>query len=176
MRYPVHLPNHPPIAMTRNSPKTKVCYSTPDLAMLPGHLVRRMQQIAVAILLEETKRWDLTPVQCAILITVGKESGIDQRTLAATVGFDTSTIVGVINRLESRKLLRRAISSKDRRVRNLTLTDAGRTLINAAAPSVMNAQDRMLAPLSEREQAEFMRLLRTLVTANNHFSRAPSET
>ena len=176
MWYPVRLQNYPSITMARDSPKKKVCNSTTDLATFPGHLVRRMQQIAVAILLEETKHWGLTPVQCAILITVDKEPGIDQRTLAATVGFDTSTIVGVINRLESRKLLRRAISNEDRRVRTLTVTDAGRTLINAALPSVMNAQDRILAPLSEREQAEFMRLLRTLVTANNHLSRAPSET
>jgi hypothetical protein len=33
----------------------------------------------------------------------------------------------------------------------------------------------MLEPLPKRERAEFMRMLRELVTANNELSRAPSD-
>ena len=99
----------------------------------------------------------------------------DQRTLASTIGFDTSTIGGVIDRLETRKLVRRNASSTDRHVRLLTLSQAGRALLDATVPSILRAQEQMLEPLPAPERAEFMRMLRTLVTANNELSRAPSD-
>lgn len=151
--------------------------STPiDLESLPGHHIRRLHQIAVAIFLQEIEPHGLTPVQYGALQSVANAPGIDQRTLAGTIGLDTSTVGGVIDRLEARGLLRRNASPGDRRVRLLILTDAGRDLLERAIPDMLHAQERMLAPLPKRERVEFMRMLRILVTANNELSRAPSET
>jgi DNA-binding MarR family transcriptional regulator len=146
-----------------------------DLDTLPGHHIRRLHQIAVAIFLQETEAHAITPVQFAALQAVRNTPGVDQRTLARSIGFDTSTIAGVIDRLEARGLMLRSASSEDRRVRLLTLTEAGRALLDAMLPSMLRAQERMLAPLPARERNEFMRMLRVLVTANNELSRAPSE-
>ena len=41
---------------------------------------------------------------------------------------------------------------------------------------MLAAQRPILAPLTERQQGEFMRLLRIVVDQNNALSRAPSET
>jgi DNA-binding MarR family transcriptional regulator len=155
--------------------KTKASSRTLDLDVLPGHFIRRLQQIAVAIFLEETELQGVTPVQYAALTAIEKAPGIDQRTLARTIGFDTSTITGVIDRLESRGLMQRDASPGDRRVRLLTLTDSGRELLLAVQPAVLRAQARMLEPLPKGERVEFMRMLRALVTANNELSRAPRE-
>ena len=146
-----------------------------DLEDLPGHHIRRLQQIAVAVFLEETQAHGLTPVQYAALQTVSNAPGIDQRTLASTIGLDTSTIAGVIDRLEARVLLQRSASPQDRRVRLLALTAQGRGLLSAVTPAMQRAQERMLQPLPKRERTEFLRMLRVLVTANNALSRAPSE-
>jgi MarR family transcriptional regulator, lower aerobic nicotinate degradation pathway regulator len=146
-----------------------------DLDELPGHHIRRLQQIAVAIFLQETEAHGITPVQYAALHTVGRTPGIDQRTLAGAIGFDTSTIAGVIDRLETRGLVLRNASPEDRRVRLLTLMDAGQALLDEVVPGMLRAQERMLEPLPKAERAEFMRMLRVLVTANNELSRAPSE-
>ncbi len=146
-----------------------------DLETLPGHYIRRLQQIAVAIFLQETEVHGVTPVQYAALQTVGQTPGIDQRTLARTIGFDTSTIAGVIDRLESRGLMQRDASAEDRRVRLLKLTGEGHALLEALVPYVLRAQERMLAPLPKSQRSEFMRMLRVLVTANNEMSRAPSD-
>lgn len=146
-----------------------------DLDRLPGHYIRRLQQIAVAIFLQETEGFGVTPVQFAALQAVHNTPGIDQRTLARTIGFDTSTTAGVIDRLEARGLLQRNASTEDRRVRLLTLTDDGEALLAQVVPAMQRAQVRMLDPLSPAERDEFMRLLHRLVTANNELSRAPSE-
>lgn len=146
-----------------------------DLESLPGHHIRRLHQIAVAIFLQESEPHGLTPVQYATLQSVGNVPGIDQRTLARTIGLDTSTIGGVIDRLVARGLVRRNASPDDRRVRLSTLTDAGHWQLQQAIPSMLRAQERMLEPLSKRDRVEFMRMLRILVRANNELSRAPCE-
>ena len=156
--------------MKKQAPAARI-----DLDTLPGHYIRRLQQIAVAVFLQETEAQGVTPVQFAALQTVANTPGIDQRTLARSIGFDTSTIAGVIDRLEARGLMQRGPSSDDRRVRLLTLTDAGQALLRAVIPSMLRTQDRILEPLRPREREEFMRMLRVLVTANNELSRAPSE-
>ena len=71
--------------------------------------------------------------------------------------------------------MQRSASPDDRRVRLLALTAAGHSLLSEVVPAMLRAQDRMLAPLPQRERAEFMRMLRVLVTANNEHSRAPSD-
>jgi DNA-binding MarR family transcriptional regulator len=146
-----------------------------DLVALPGHYIRRLQQIAVAIFLQETETHGITPVQYAALQTVGNTPGVDQRTLAGAIGFDTSTIGGVIDRLEARGLMLRSTAREDRRVRRLSLTAAGQAKLAEMLPAMLRAQARMLEPLPEAERAEFMRMLHCLVTANNELSRAPHE-
>lgn len=149
--------------------------TTLDLDELPGHYIRRLQQIAVAIFLQETEAHGLTPVQYAALSKVGLTPGVDQRTLARSIGLDTSTTAGVIDRLETRGLMQRTASPEDRRVRLLGLTEQGQEVLQAVEPDMLKAQQRILKPLSAVERDEFMRMLRKLVTANNELSRAPSE-
>lgn len=146
-----------------------------DLDALPGHYIRRLQQIAVAIFLQETEGHGVTPVQYAALQTVANAPGIDQRSLARAIGFDTSTIAAVVDRLEARGQLLRAVSPDDRRVRLLTLTTEGQRTLEAVIPGMRRAQERMLEPLPKAERAEFMRMLKQIVIANNELSRAPSE-
>lgn len=145
-----------------------------DLDSLPGYHIRRLQQIAVAVFLQETESLGTTPIQYAALQGIANAPGIDQRSLARSIGVDTSTIASVIDRLEARGLVQRGASPDDRRVRLLTLTTAGGAELAAVVPAMHRAQQRILEPLPKAERAEFMRMLRTLVTANNDQSRAPS--
>jgi DNA-binding MarR family transcriptional regulator len=146
-----------------------------DLEALPGHYIRRLQQIAVAVFLQETEAHGVTPVQYAALNQVARTPDIDQRSLARAIGFDTSTIASVIDRLEARGLMQRRSSPDDKRVRLLGLTAAGAELVEAIGPDILKAQERMLHPLTKTERAEFMRLLKAVVSANNELSRAPSD-
>ncbi len=162
-------------AAGRSRGSTAALPEPPGLIDLPGHYIRRLQQIAVAIFLEETERFGITPVQFAALDTVRRQPMLDQRTLARSIGFDTSTIAGVIDRLERRSLIARNASPDDRRVRLLALTPEGEALLDAVMPAMRAAQERILAPLPSADRARFMDMMKTLVQANNALSRAPSE-
>ncbi|MCM5571296.1 MarR family transcriptional regulator [Burkholderiaceae bacterium FT117] len=149
--------------------------AAPPLDAMPGYHIRRLQQIAVAIFLEEAADFGITPVQYAALTAARERPGIDQRTLAGVIGFDPSTIGGVIGRLEKRGLVARRASPTDRRVRLVTLTSDGERLLAEVLPRVRAAQRRILAPLPAAERERFVAALRTLVEANNALSRAPRD-
>ena len=142
---------------------------------MPGHLARRFQQIAVAVFLAEVgdAGFDLTPVQYAALAAIRTNPGIDQITLAGLIAYDRTTITGVVDRLVQKGLLVRQASPRDRRARELQMTDAGRRTLRAMAPVVEQAQRIMLRGLSEKEARELMRLLRKAISAGNELSRAP---
>lgn len=144
-----------------------------DLSQLPGHQIRRLHQIAVAIFLQDTEAYGLTPVQFAAMQAIQAHPLIDQRTLASKIGLDTSTMGGVIDRLEARQLLSRNKSPDDRRVKLVSLTEEGQAVATAIQPAMLLAQERILAPLNIEQQQQFMTLLNTLVEGNNELSRAP---
>ena len=139
----------------------------------PGHLIRRAQQIAVSIFTEECKEFGITPVQYAILCAVRDHPGIDQISLANLVALDRSNAGDVIGRLEERGLLSRQAGRVDRRTKVLIVTEGATDLLTRMEPAVLEAQERMLAPLSEAEQQQFMDMLARLVDINNAHSRAP---
>jgi MarR family transcriptional regulator, lower aerobic nicotinate degradation pathway regulator len=146
-----------------------------DIDQQPGHTIRRLHQISVGIFLQETGDLGITPVQYAALQVVGNQPGIDQRTLARNIALDASTTGGVVDRLEARGWLERRTSAEDRRARQLALTPEGAQVLTDTVPAMLRAQEQILAPLTERQRAEFMRLLQLLITQNNALSRAPSE-
>ena len=139
----------------------------------PGYLFRRMQQIAVAIFVEECKAYDLTPVQYAALVAIRTHPGIDATRLSAVIAFDRSTLGNVIERLEAKQLIERKPSREDRRVKLLYLTRAGVALLRDIMPSVDRAQARMLQPLKPADRMTLMALLTQLVDLNNEASRVP---
>ena len=142
---------------------------------LPGHYIRRLQQIAVGIFMNETADVNVTPVQFALLFAASQETGLDQHTLAGRIGLDTSTIGAVVDRLESRDLIERKVSPDDKRVRLLSVTPAGKKLLQGVMPAMLRAQDRMLAPLPKADRSKFMAMIKRIVEENNAWSRAAKD-
>jgi DNA-binding MarR family transcriptional regulator len=117
--------------------------SAVDINLQPGHMIRRLQQIAVGIFHQETQDLDVTPVQYAVLQLVHNQPRADQRTIARSIALDTSTTAAVIDRLEARALLQRHASPDDRRLRLLTLTPSGEELLSQTIPRMEDAQKRI---------------------------------
>lgn len=139
----------------------------------PGHLIRRLNQIAVALFLEETGHLDLTPRQYAALHMIEVVPGIDQASLSNLIAMDKTTLVKIIALLVEKGLVTRARSEADRRTHHLNITDAGRSLLKQVLPLLERSDQRILAPLSRPDQHRFMEMLTQLVQVNNIYSRAP---
>src|SRR5262245_32344616 len=109
----------------------------------PGHLIRRLQQIAVAIFMEETAGFDVTPVQYAALIAVRDHPDVDVTRLSALIAFDRSTLGNVVARLQAKGWIERRPTSTDKRIKLLRITSGGQQLLSALEPAVGRAQTRM---------------------------------
>jgi MarR family transcriptional regulator, temperature-dependent positive regulator of motility len=146
-----------------------------DTHDMPGHLARRFQQIAVAVFLAEVEEagYDLTPVQYAALVAVNGNPRLDQVTLAGLIAYDRTTITGVVDRLVQKGLIARHESSRDRRARELKITDAGRRVLRGSTPAVEAVQRTLVRGLTEKEAKELVRLLQKAIAAGNELSRAP---
>nr|WP_315185062.1 MarR family transcriptional regulator [uncultured Albidiferax sp.] len=147
----------------------------PGLDDLPGHSIRRLQQIAVGIFMDEAGDQNITPVQFALLFAAAQQAGLDQRTLAGKIGLDTSTIGAVVDRLEARELIARQVSPDDKRVRLLSVTPAGLELLDTVMPAMQRAQERMLAPLPPADRPIFMAMVKQIVEQNGAWSRGAKE-
>ena len=79
----------------------------------------------------------------------------------------------MLSRLEKRALVTRKPNPRDRRARLARITRRGRALTSAMFSKMQRAQDRMCAPLSQKERDVFMATLARLIEANNEYGRGP---
>lgn len=131
---------------------------------MPGHAIRRVQQVAVRLFAEGVSG-DITPVQFAALATLADCPGIGQAALAAMIGYDRATIGGVIDRLQNKGLVDRIADPNDRRSNILTLTSAGRSALALARPQVEAVQQKLLEPLDAEERAQYARMCQKILGA-----------
>jgi DNA-binding MarR family transcriptional regulator len=99
----------------------------------------------------------LTTPQLLVMQAIEKEGNPSIGTLARHIAVSQATVTRIIDRLERARLVSREKASRDKRVVNITLTDAGKAKL-AAAP----------APL----QASFLREYRKLDDWERHMLRS----
>jgi DNA-binding MarR family transcriptional regulator len=134
-----------------------------DFANAPGHLIRRAHQVSIAYFANELDAFDVTAVQFAMLNALLDTPGIDQVTLAQRVVFDAATAGSVISRLEAKGWIRRESDAVDKRRKLLWVTAEGKKMVLQMKRAAQRVQARLLAPLSDAEQATLVRLLRKVV-------------
>lgn len=144
-----------------------------ELWSRPGYLIRRLHQVHLGLFAAECGAEDITPVQFAILTVLRNGEEMDQQTLSTSVGIDRTSGADVIRRLNRRGLVTLAPSKVDRRANLVQITPAGREFAERLKPMVVQSQDRLMAPLTAKEQASFYRLVDKLLAANNDSGRAP---
>ncbi len=132
---------------------------------MAGHLIRRLHQQSTQLFAQRTQAagFDLTPVQYAALEAIHENPGTDQARVAELIAYDRATIGGVIERLENKGWVRRVVSERDRRARELSLTVKGHKVLATLQPIVQAVQKDILAPLSDADRACFIQLAQQVV-------------
>jgi DNA-binding MarR family transcriptional regulator len=105
---------------------------------------------------------ELSPAQCHVLHLIEPGRPIPMGQLAETLSCDASNVTGLVNRLESRGLVRRRPSVTDRRVKVLDLTPTG-TRLRALLVDRITTPPATLERLSVREQRALVRILTRLL-------------
>jgi MarR family transcriptional regulator, lower aerobic nicotinate degradation pathway regulator len=146
-----------------------------DFHAMPGHLIRRAQQISTALFAEECSAFDLTAVQFAALMAIRAHPKIDATRLSAQIAFDRSTLGDVLERLEAKGWVARSSSKTDKRVKLLRLSAAGEQLLRRALPAVRRVQERLLSPLEPQDREKMIALLSRLAQMHGDAAPAPGD-
>jgi MarR family transcriptional regulator, temperature-dependent positive regulator of motility len=127
-----------------------------------GHLLRRAQQLHVAVWLREVCS-ETTSVQFAALTVLDQRPGASQRDLGRALDLDRSTIADLVTRMVRRGLIERERDEDDRRRNVLQLTATGRDELARLRPRVDAIEPSLTAGLNPTEREELRRLLSRLL-------------
>lgn len=131
-----------------------------------GPLARRFFQVYLGLIVEVLEPFDLDPSFYSVLVELDDQPGIDQRRLGEALGIDRTTIGDIVDELERRSLVDRAVHPDDRRARVLRLTKKGDALRLKIRPHMLAAQERFVTPLSAEERPVFLDMLYRVVAGN----------
>lgn len=102
---------------------------------------------------------ELEPGEFALLRAVAASDGEPQNALAERLHISPSWMVAIVDELERRDLLERKPHARDRRVRNLHLTAAGKKLLRQAERRAQQFDRQVSDPLTEAELVQLLDLL-----------------
>jgi len=132
------------------------------LSALIGYRLRRAQQELFRDFAASIP--DLSPGRAGLLMLIEANPGLTQSRLAQAMALDRSTMVGVLDALETRGWIERR-KGRDRRTNGLWLTRAGRSLLGRVKRRIAQHEARVTARLTRSERAQLLALLTKLCPA-----------
>ncbi len=100
--------------------------------------------------------YDITPSQYALLQCLYAQDGLTPSQLAQALRLDTSSITGILGRLEKKALIERVYSKEDRRSVRIYLREEGKALWAQVDRVIEDANARITAGLDEDHYAQFL--------------------
>jgi DNA-binding MarR family transcriptional regulator len=152
--------------------------ASPIWHSVPTALARRFHQVCVAKLSEVIGKAGLTPLQHGALMHLSKltgEPGIEQSGLADRLNIDRNTASLLVEQLVGKGLIERRVKEADRRARLLNLTAKGEKLYAGLRPTYLNANEKILAPITLSERKILFGLLIRLIDGNLDHERRDAD-
>ena len=135
----------------------------PAVAERIGFLLAKAHQAVLARVGGPLEEGKLTPKHFGCLSVISDEGPLSQHELGKRMRVDRTTIVALVDDLESEGLVERRRNPEDRRAYALVVSLAGADWLERAAKAVREAERDFLAPLSATERKQLIELLQRLV-------------
>lgn len=130
------------------------------------HLVKQVQYKAYVRLESVLQPQGVTAVQFRILTTLSTRPDMSSAELARLYDVKPQTMIKQIALLESKGMIGRRVSRANKRLLELSLTDAGKDALKQLQKGTRALERELLSPLDEAEQVQMrgylMRLLDSL--------------
>lgn len=121
--------------------------------------IRKLMQAGEVYTKELNKKYSVSAPQLACLSTLNDHGPLPPSVIAKNILVKSSTVTGIIDRLEKKGYVTRVRNSPDRRVINIELTDAGRKVVNSAPPPF---QQKIVDGLTRQESEDLKQILAAL--------------
>ena len=126
------------------------------------YLMRRLMQTGERYTKELNKKFSVSAPQVASLLALLDDGSMSPSQIAKKIMVESSTVTGIIDRLEQKGLVARTRISPDRRVITVELTEAGRRLAENAPPPIQQKIVKGLRKIDESERAQIIQTLNRL--------------
>ena len=130
-----------------------------DTSLFILRSLRRINRVVDMCSKEIKSQGNLTLPQILSLLAVHADGPMTVAQIASEVHLSSSTMVGIIDRLETKKLLKRERSASDRREVYIHITDEG-TRIAQKAPIPL--QDKLIVGLTKLTDSQEKTLIKSL--------------
>ena len=130
-----------------------------DLRRAPGFLFRLLDNRTAALFQSLSAGPDITARQFGVLLTLFQSGPMRQTKLGQILAMDRSTLTEMLQRLTERSLVTRRAVAEDRRVSEIRLTAAGKSVLLQTIQSAAAAQNMLLNCLTESEKRSFLSCL-----------------
>jgi len=107
---------------------------------------------------EFLKGFRISPAQYDVLVSLERGS-LNLSAISDALQLDSSTLVGIVDRLERQGLVRKKVSPSDRRKNIISITDQGKRTLEQVPPFVSPSLLSVLCDLDTAQQKELTRLL-----------------
>ena len=129
-------------------------------------LLTNAQHNVFQYLSKRLTEYDVTPVQHGVLNCLMGKSYDTPKHLAESMSLETSTISGVLDRMQKKGLIDRVINKEDRREVQVRLTDKGRELEEKITVVIDEVNEEVLKNFSAEEVASLKDFLRIIASGN----------
>ena len=109
--------------------------------------------------------YDITPSQYELLRCLWKHDGLTPSQLAQAMHLDTSSITGILGRLEKKNLISRVYSQEDRRSVSIYLREEGKQLWSQIDHVIDEANAKIISGFNEKDYSQFLSYL-TMIENN----------
>jgi MarR family transcriptional regulator, lower aerobic nicotinate degradation pathway regulator len=130
------------------------------LADLVGYRIRLAQIAAYKDFESVTKEFGQAPRYFGLLALIEANPGLPQGKLADAIHLVRSSLVPIIDKLESDGIVERRAAGGDRRLKAVWLTTNGQKILARLKPHVLAHEERLTAGMSKRDKVSLLRLLR----------------
>lgn len=137
--------------------------SDDPVSQFAGQLFFRLWRVSHTRTAKALESLGLTTALFALLNVLGTREGAIQQELGSTMGIDPSTMVSLIDQLETAGLANRRPRPTDRRAREVVISPKGRRVLEQARRLAMQVEDDVLRALSPAERRRMLALLRRAV-------------
>ena len=138
--------------------------STDDaVSEFAGQLFFRLWRVSHTRTADALESLGLTTALFGLLNVLGTREGAIQQELGSAMGIDPSTMVSLIDQLETAGLAERRPRPTDRRAREVAITAKGRRVLEQARRLATQVEDDVLRGLSPAERQRMLALLRRAV-------------
>ena len=106
---------------------------------------------------------DLTSSQWKVILALNYFNGISQKELASKIFVDGSTLVPVIDKMESNGLVERKPDENDRRNNLIFLTKKSQSVVDSIIEIILQLRKEFYKGISQKEQDNLQTVLRKII-------------